>query len=90
MTKSDILRLESALSKLQTWKNEEGQDMFLAFDVLETIHRFENPTHWYQWSDGFFTYYICKETGEKKLQLAEYDIEVVSDLDGGIKNESNI
>lgn len=28
---------------------------------------------WYEESDGWFTYYVNKETGEKKLHLEEGD-----------------
>ena len=31
---------------------------------------------WYQFSDGWFTYYINPSTGEKKLNLDEGDVEV--------------
>ncbi len=36
---------------------------------------------WYKFSDGFFTCYVNKETGEKKLRLDSGDIEVASNLD---------
>lgn len=36
---------------------------------------------YYKTSDGFFTYYINKTTGEKKFRLDENDILVNSNLD---------
>lgn len=30
--------------------------------------------HWYEWYDGWFVYYICKETGEKALEIPPKDI----------------
>lgn len=29
---------------------------------------------YYEWNDGFFTYYVNVETGEKKFRLEEGDI----------------
>lgn len=31
---------------------------------------------YYKWSDGFFTYYINPNTGEKKLNLEDGDYEI--------------
>lgn len=36
---------------------------------------------YYRWNDGFFTYYINVETGEKKWKLEKDDIEVPAELD---------
>lgn len=36
---------------------------------------------WYKWNDGWFEYYINANTGEKKLQLEEGDIEVNPNID---------
>lgn len=36
----------------------------------------KNEKKWYQFSDGWFTYYINTLTGEKKFELEEGDIEV--------------
>lgn len=33
-----------------------------------------NDNEWYESSDGFFTYYVNKSTGEKKLKLEEDNI----------------
>lgn len=40
---------------------------------------------WYKTSDGWFTYYVNKETGEKKLHLSPEDIEVESNPDDFIR-----
>ena len=32
-------------------------------------------------SDGFFTYFVNKDTGEKKFELDENDVEVEPELD---------
>ena len=37
--------------------------------------------HWYEFSDGFFTFFVCKETGERKLTLDKGDILVEPNLD---------
>lgn len=37
--------------------------------------------HYYKFSDGFFTYYICVETGEKKFELNKNDILVDREFD---------
>lgn len=36
---------------------------------------------WYEFNDGWFTYYINKRTGEKKLKLEEGDILVDANMD---------
>ena len=36
----------------------------------------ENNNKYYRFSDGFFTYYVNKATGEKKFKLDEGDVEV--------------
>ena len=36
---------------------------------------------YYQFSDGWFTYYVNVETGEKKLKLDDGDVLVESNLD---------
>ncbi len=36
---------------------------------------------WYKFNDGWFTYYINKDTGEKKLHLEPGDVEVEASLD---------
>ena len=38
--------------------------------------RSENVMEYYKWSDGFFTYYINPNTGEKKLNLEDGDYEI--------------
>lgn len=35
----------------------------------------------YKFSDGFFDYYVCKETGEKKFVLDKEDILIENCLD---------
>ena len=37
--------------------------------------------HYYLTCDGWFKYYICVETGEKKFELDEEDIEVNQEMD---------
>lgn len=32
--------------------------------------------HWYRWYDGWFTYYICQETGEKSYEIPPHGIEI--------------
>lgn len=36
---------------------------------------------YYEWNDGWFTYYVNQETGEKKFELEEGDELVVPKLD---------
>lgn len=40
---------------------------------------------YYQFSDGFFTFYVNAETGEKKFSLDENDILVGSNLDDFVR-----
>lgn len=41
---------------------------------------------YYEWNDGWFTYYINVETGEKKLRLEAGDEVVERELDDFVTN----
>ncbi len=43
---------------------------------------------YYKFNDGWFTYYVNVETGEKKFELEEGDIEVESNLDDFVREEN--
>ena len=45
---------------------------------------------WYKWDDGWFEYYINTNTGEKKLQLEEGDIEVNPNVDDFYEKRSKL
>lgn len=47
----------------------------------------EQKEQYYRFSDGFFSYYVNKETGEKKFELGENDMEVEADLDDFIRGQ---
>ena len=42
---------------------------------------------YYQTSDGFFTYYVNADTGEKKFKLDENDICVEKNTDGFMREK---
>ena len=45
---------------------------------------------WYEWDDGWFHYYINKDTGEKKFKLDPEDILVEPPkLDDFLRREEN-
>lgn len=43
---------------------------------------------YYKFNDGWFTYYVNTETGEKKFELEEGDIEVEGNLDDFVREEN--
>lgn len=45
---------------------------------------------YYKVSDGFFNYYVNKETGDKKFKLDKGDIEVERQVDDFIRETDNI
>lgn len=50
-----------------------------------------DPNKYYQFNDGWFTYYVNTKTGQKKFELEEGDTLVDSKLDDFITGyESNL
>lgn len=45
---------------------------------------------YYRVSDGFFNYYVNKETGDKKFELDKGDVEVEPKLDDFIRDSDTI
>ena len=49
---------------------------------MENIEKHTEKTNeYYEFSDGFFTYYVNARTGEKKFRLGKDDLLVKSNLD---------
>lgn len=43
---------------------------------------------YYKFNDGWFTYYVNTETGEKKFELEEGDIAVEANFDDFVREEN--
>ena len=57
--------------------------------IMEDLLKDDPQKHeYYKTSDGWFDYYVNKETGEKKLHLDEGDIEVPHDMDDFYRDSS--
>lgn len=50
-------------------------------EKIEQSKEEEQKEQYYRFSDGFFSYYVNKATGERKFELGEKDMEVEADLD---------
>lgn len=48
---------------------------------MENIEKYEKTKEYYEFSDGFFTYYVNAKTGEKKIRLDSGDLLVEPKLD---------
>jgi hypothetical protein len=48
---------------------------------VENIEKCENTNQHYEFSDGFFTYYVNAKTGKKKFRLDKGDLLVPPSLD---------
>ncbi len=55
-------------------------------EYMEGAESRENSVHeFYKQSDGFFTYYVNRSTGEKKFRLEEGDVEVEAESDDFVR-----
>lgn len=76
--------------------------VYVAFSIPKIFERFlwiqyyiyqektEMSNEYYKVSDGFFNYYVNKETGDKKFKLDKGDIEVERQVDDFIRETDNI